>query len=150
MVNLLAAAAVAAATTLTAPGQPASEPAMFVVRDADTTIYLFGTFHALDGNEQWFGGSIRNAFEHSNELVLETLLPEGPNAAQQLRQAQPVTRASGSFLATTRIAISASRSQGMQVENGADTVLRHIAESEGKPVDELETLQFQLNMFSKL
>jgi len=150
MVNLLAAAALAAATPPALPARPASEPAMFVVRDADTTIYLFGTFHALDGNEQWFGGSIRNAFEHSNELVLETLLPEGPDAAQQLRQAQPVSRASGSFLATTRIAISASRAQGMQVENGADTVLRHIAEAEGKPVEQLETLQFQLDMFSKL
>ena len=150
MVNLLAAAALAAATPATAPAQPISEPAMFVVRDADTTIYLFGTFHALDGDEQWFGGSIRNAFEHSNELVLETLLPEGPNAAQQLRQAQPISHVSGSFLATTRIAISASRSQGMQIENGADTVLRHIAEAEGKPVEQLETLQFQLNMFNKL
>jgi uncharacterized protein len=29
-------------------------------------------------------------------------------------------------------------------------VLRHVAESEGKPVEQLETLQFQLNMFSKL
>src|SRR6185437_8821208 len=131
MVNLLAAAALAAATPPALPARPASEPAMFVVRDAVTTIYLFGTFHALDGNEQWFGGSIRNAFEHSNELVLETLLPEGPDAAQQLRQAQPVSRASGSFLATTRIAISASRAQG-------------------KPVEQLETLQFQLDMFSKL
>jgi hypothetical protein len=35
----------------------------------------------------------------------------------------------------------------MQVDNGADTVLRHIAESEGKPVEALETLQFQLSMF---
>jgi uncharacterized protein YbaP (TraB family) len=150
MVNLLAAAALAAAMPATAPAQPISEPAMFVVRDADTTIYLFGTFHALDGNERWLDGSIRNAFENSNELVLETLLPEGPNAVQQLRQAQPISHASGSFLATTRIAISASRAEGMQVENGADTVLRHIAESEGKPVEQLETLQFQLNMFNKL
>ena len=150
MVNLLAAAALAAATPASAPVQLMSEPAMFVVHDADTTIYLFGTFHALDGDEQWFGGNVRDAFEGSNELVLETLLPEGPNAGQQLRQAQPPSRASGSFLATTRIAISASRSQGMQVESGADTVLRHLAEAEGKPVEQLETLQFQLNMFNHL
>lgn len=150
MVNLLAAAALAAAMPTGAPARPVSEPAMFVIHDADTTIYLFGTFHALDGNEHWFDGGIRDAFEQSNELVLETLLPEGPNAAQQLRAAQPTTRPSGSFLATTRIAISASRSQGMQVENGADTVLRHVAESEGKPVEQLETLQFQLNMFNHL
>jgi len=150
MVNLLAAAALAAATPAAVPAQPVAEPAMFVVHDADTTIYLFGTFHALDPDEQWFDHGIRDAFELSNELVLETLLPEGPNAAQQLRQEQPAAQASRSFLATTRIAISASRSQGMQVENGADTVLRHVAEAEGKPVEQLETLQFQLNMFNHL
>ena len=63
MIGVLAAAALAAATPLTAaPAPPAiapptamkADPAMFVVRDADTTIYLFGTFHALDGNSEWF------------------------------------------------------------------------------------------------
>lgn len=152
MLNLLAAAALAAATTVTTPSQPTPEPAMFVIHDSDTTIYLFGTFHALDGDAHWLDSGVRTAFEQSNELVLETLLPEGPNAAQQLSQAArpaSVTR-SASFLATTRMAISASRSQGMQVDTGADMVLRHIAELEGKPVEGLETLQFQLNMFNRM
>jgi hypothetical protein len=48
------------------------------------------------------------------------------------------------------MAISAGRAQGMQVDNGADMVLRHVAEAEGKPVEGLETLQSQLNMFSRL
>ena len=152
MVNLLAAAALAAATPAAAPAQPPLEPAIFVVGDADTTIYLFGTFHTLDGDPHWFDNGVRAAFEQSDELVLETLLPEGPDAPNQLRREikLPSHEASGSFLATTRIAISASRAQGMQVENGADMVLRHIAESEGKPVEGLETLQFQLNMFNQL
>ena len=152
MVNLLAAVALAAATPAAAPAQPATEPAIFVVHDADTTIYLFGTFHALDGDARWFDHGVRSAFEQSNELVLETLLPEGPNAAQELRQAirPPSVAPSASFLATTRMAISASRAEGMQVDKGADTVLRHIAEAEGKPVEGLETLQFQLNMFNRL
>jgi len=152
MVNLLAAAALAAATPAAVPAQPPTEPAIFVVHDADTTIYLFGTFHALDGDAHWFDHGVRNAFEQSNELVLETLLPEGPNAAQELRQAirPPSVTPSASFLATTRMAISASRAEGMQVDKGADTVLRHIAEAEGKPVEGLETLQFQLNMFNRL
>jgi uncharacterized protein YbaP (TraB family) len=152
MVNLLVAATLAAASPGALPPQAPAEPAMFEVRDADTTIYLFGTFHALDGDPQWFDSGVRNAFEHSNELVLETLLPEGPNAAQELKQAAGSTSAkpSASFIATTRMAISASRSQGMQVDNGADMVLRHVAESEGKPVEQLETLQFQLNMFNHL
>ena len=85
MVNLLAAAALAAAYPAV-PSAAQSEPAMFAVRDADTTIYLFGTFHALDGNHNWFDRNVRAAFDQSNELVLETLLPEGPDAAREMKQ----------------------------------------------------------------
>jgi len=151
MVNLLAAAALAAATP--APFHPPqSEPAMFVVHDSDTTVYLFGTFHALDGDARWFDSGVRNAFEQSNELVLETLLPEGPDAAQQISRTirAPSVTPSASFLATTRMAISAGRTQGMQVDNGADMVLRHAAEAEGKDVEGLETLELQMNMFNQL
>jgi uncharacterized protein YbaP (TraB family) len=156
MVHLLIAASLAAASpanALSPPPPPPTEPAMFVVHDADTTIYLFGTFHALDGDPQWFDHGVRGAFEQSNELVLETLLPEGPNAAAEVKEAMgrgPAAKPSPSFLATTKMAISASRAQGMQVDNGADMVLRHVAESEGKPVEQLETLEFQLNMFNHL
>jgi uncharacterized protein YbaP (TraB family) len=38
----------------------------------------------------------------------------------------------------------------MQVGNGADMVLKHLAEAEGKPVEGLETLQLQLDMFNKM
>lgn len=153
MANLLVAAAIAAATP-TAPQSPApvAEPALFVVRDSDTTIYIFGTFHALDGKSQWLGTDVRNALEQSGELVLETLIPEKPakfiQPANRLRPL-PITP-SASFLATTRMAIDAGRARGMQVDNGADMVLRHIAESEGKPVEGLETLQLQINMFNHM
>jgi len=152
MVNLLAAAALAAAMPATAPFAPPLEPALFAIHDADTTIYLFGTFHALDADTHWFGPSVRAPFEQSDELVLETLLPEGPGAAQQIGQTVEARSAkpSASFLATTKMAIAASQSRGMQVDNGADMVLRHVAEAEGKPVEGLETLQLQLNMFNHL
>lgn len=152
MVNLLAAAAIAVATPAAAPPSTPPEPAMFEVHDADTTIYIFGTFHALDADEHWLDHNVHSAFEQSNELVLETLLPEGPDAARQIGQTirAPSVTPSASFLATTKMAISASQSQGMQVDNGADMVLRHIAEAEGKTVEGLETLQLQLNMFNHL
>jgi len=153
MVNLFAAAALAAGIPATAPAPP-SEPAMFVVRDADTTVYIFGTFHALDGDAHWFDRGVRNAFEQSNELVLETLLPEGPGPAMigkpGLPVRQPSVTPSASFLATTRMAINAGQAQGMKVDNGADMVLRHVAEAEGKSVQGLETLEFQLNMFNSM
>lgn len=154
MIKLLIAAALASTSVVAAPAQAetGSEPAMFVIHDADTTVYLFGTFHALDGDPHWFDRGVRAAFEQSDELVLETLLPEGPHAAQQLSQEirPPSVTPSASFLATTRMAITAGRSRGMQVNNGADMILRHVAESEGKTVEALETLQFQLDMFNHL
>src|SRR3954447_2808892 len=164
MIGILAAAAIAAASPVLPPASaPASalsanaDPAIFVVRDADTTVYLFGTFHALDNKTEWFNDQVKNAFEQSDELVLETLLPEGPPKPAALKgaPAPPVAlrmpvASSASFLATTRMAISAGRSQGMQVGNGADMVLRRIAEDEGKPVEGLESLQSQLNMFNRM
>jgi len=157
MVNFLIAAALATVTPagMTSSALPApapAEPAMFVVRDADTTIYIFGTFHALDSRSQWFGEHVRQAFEQSNELVLETLIPEQPNGIVQAIPGfrPPSVTPSASFLATTRMAITAGRSQGMQVDNGADMVLRHQAEAEAKPVEGLETLQFQLDMFNRM
>jgi uncharacterized protein YbaP (TraB family) len=48
-----------------------SGPALWVVRDADTTVYLFGTMHALKPGPVWFDGKIKAAFEASGEVVLE-------------------------------------------------------------------------------
>jgi uncharacterized protein YbaP (TraB family) len=56
---------------------PDANPAIWVVRDADTTIYLFGTFHLLDGRP-WFNDEVRTAFDASDELVMEAILPEDP------------------------------------------------------------------------
>ena len=156
MVNLLVAAALAAAMPTGAPAAPVAapppEPAMFVVRNANTTIYIFGTFHALDAKTQWFGASVKDAFDQSDELVLETLVPEepGPIALPNPGFRPPSVTPSASFLATTRMAINAGRAQGLQVDNGADMVLRHAAEAEGKEVEGLETLQLQIDMFNRM
>ena len=152
MVNLLVAAALAAASPAAMPAAPAAsaDPAMFVVGDADTTVYIFGTFHALDGQSKWFDNKVRDAFEKSDELVLETLVPEGPAPLAGRPIPASAVAPSASFLASTKMAISAGRSQGMQVDNGADMVLRHQAEAEGKPVEGLETLQFQIDMFNHM
>ncbi len=83
MVNvLLAAAALAAGSPTAMPAEPTNaDPAIFMVRDADTVVYIFGTFHALDGQSEWFNDQVRDAFESSNELVLETLDPGNTRAA---------------------------------------------------------------------
>ena len=62
---------------------PDADPALWVVRDADTTIYLFGTFHMLDGRP-WFNDEVRAAFDASSELVLEATQPEEQGAITQM------------------------------------------------------------------
>ena len=62
---------------------PDANPALWVVRDADTTIYLFGTFHLLDGRP-WFNDEVRTAFDASDELVMEAILPEDPASLQPM------------------------------------------------------------------
>ncbi len=87
---LAAALAVAPAPALSAPTataqatRPDADPALWVVRDDDTTIYLFGTFHLLDGRSDWFNDEVRTAFDRSEELVLEFVPPENPADMQPL------------------------------------------------------------------
>ena len=89
-------AALCAQAAPSAPAAPApaaqapladADPAMWVVRDEDTTIYLFGTFHLLDGRP-WFNDEVRTAFDASDELMVEVLIPE--DQAQQLAMMQPL------------------------------------------------------------
>lgn len=65
-----------------APVQP--KPALWVVKDADTTIYLFGTFHLLPPGTPWFEGPVREAFDRSDEVVLEVKLPDPDPEETQL------------------------------------------------------------------
>lgn len=58
-----------------APVQKDADPALWVVRDADTTIYLFGTVHLLRPGLSWFDDGVRKAFDASDELVLELVMP---------------------------------------------------------------------------
>jgi uncharacterized protein len=48
-----------------------ADPAIWVVKDADTTIYLFGTVHILKPGLSWFDKAISEAFNESDELVTE-------------------------------------------------------------------------------
>ena len=156
MIDLLLAASLTAAVPTAVPDSEGVKPAMFVVHDADTTVYIFGTFHALDGQDDWFSGNLRSAFERSQELMLETMVPKRRAALAAFTSTKGPQLAgysvtpSASFLATTKLAVAAGHSHGLNVANGADMVLRHIAESEGKSVDGLETFDSQLKMFARL
>ncbi len=57
-----------------------AKPAMWVVNDADTTIYLFGTIHVLKPEVQWFNGAVKSAFDSSSELIVEMIEPDAATA----------------------------------------------------------------------
>ncbi len=77
---LLAAFALSASVPLSAKSEPRPSvaPALWVIADADTKIYLFGTIHALPSGIDWFKGSVANAFAASDTLVTEVTGQDDP------------------------------------------------------------------------
>lgn len=59
------------------------DPALWVVKDEDTTIYLFGTVHILKPGLGWFDEGVKTAFDASDKLVLEMVEP-APAESQAL------------------------------------------------------------------
>ncbi len=55
-----------------------ADPALWVVKDEDTTIYLFGTVHVLKPGLSWFDEAVKTAFDKSDQLMLEMVLPDDP------------------------------------------------------------------------
>lgn len=53
-----------------------ADPALWVIRDKDTTIYLFGTIHVLKPGLSWFDGAVKKAFDASGQVVLELVMPD--------------------------------------------------------------------------
>ncbi len=53
-----------------------AQPALWELKDEDTTIYLFGTVHMLKPDIVWFDDEVKAAFDRSDELVLEVIEPD--------------------------------------------------------------------------
>lgn len=58
------------------PAAKDADPALWVVKDRDTTIYLFGTIHVLKPGLTWFDEAVRRAFDRSDTLVTEIISPD--------------------------------------------------------------------------
>lgn len=81
---LLGAPSALAQDAAPAPAAQDADPALWVVKDKDTTIYLFGTVHILKPGLSWFDEAVKKAFDASGELVTEIGGTPDPAAAQQL------------------------------------------------------------------
>lgn len=162
-----------------APVQQA-KPALWAVRDGDTTIYLFGTVHMLRPELRWFDGPVRTAFDRSDTLVLELVMPppaetqalldrlgRTPGApkvaalppAEHARLGK-VLRGAGlsegaldrdePWLAALTLSLLPLQKLGYDDANGAEQVLQTAAARAGKRVAGLETAAQQFGYFDHL
>lgn len=94
--SLLAGAVILMAMCGSACAQPAPQfdPALYAVRDADSTIYLYGTVHVRPQGAAWGDADVRAALAESQEIWTELEISPAADAltqaiASQLGRAQP-------------------------------------------------------------
>lgn len=169
-----------AKATTPAPAPRQMKPALWKVADEDTTIYLFGTVHALPKGLVWLDGPVAKALDESAELVTE--IPELPAAEQQkkvmaigLLEGETLRSLMGDaelasyeallaklkipaqnfdplepWLVGITLAVMPYAIAGYGAEDGAEAVLRKAARAKGKKLGALETADYQLALFDGL
>lgn len=63
------------------PAAAPAEPPMWVIKDPDSTIYLFGTVHLLDPAITWQTPRVLGAMEEAKQLWVEVNIPPGGEVA---------------------------------------------------------------------
>lgn len=162
------------ASPIAAPA--ALAPALWVARDADTTIWLFGTVHQLRAGTPWLGGAVARAFADSDVLTLE-IAPTTPDAmAQAIVAVTPVKPAplpsdldrrlrkrahelgfpaqafdaTDPWFAATTLAAQPLARAGYSPAPAPETLLARLADRSGTAIEPLETLDQQLGIFAAL
>lgn len=152
---------------------------MWLVADADTKIYIFGTMHALPRGTDWAGGGVAKAIDAADELMLELPPAELAGAGEMFRKLAPRTaplaieaRLSGKALTGFRTLEASGRSfgedglddwavmvlmgqrvaqnAGLSPANGVETGLTKRFKAAGKSIGGFETARGQLMLFETL
>ncbi|MFZ4607058.1 MAG: TraB/GumN family protein [Caulobacter sp.] len=175
---LAACAALAAVAFAASPA--AADPAIWVVRDKDSTLYLLGTVHALKPDTVWRTPAIDKALTDASELWLEVDTDDAAGMQALIRQygLDPAHPLSGKLtpeqLARFRAAISALGADpanfeplrpwlagltlsvapllkgGFDPKSGVEEKLKAVARADGKPIRTLETQEQQIRFFADL
>ncbi len=176
----LVGAALSLVALLGAAAPAAAEPALWALRDADSTVYLFGTVHALKPDLTWRTPEFEAALASASELWIEVdtgdaaaiqalvvRLGASPNAPLSSRltaqERAQLAAAAGSvgmppaafeamrpWLAAITLAVAPMLKAGYDPESGVDTVLEASARAAGKPVRTFETMEQQIRFFADL
>lgn len=158
-----------------------ADPALWVVKDDDTTIYLFGTVHILKPGLSWYDEAVKDAFEKSDRLVLELVEPSpaetqalfsklaidtsGKTLRSKMTDAdRPVYEAAmgkiglpvaafdplDPWAAAVTLSVLAMQKKGFDPNSGAEKQLTAAAKAANKPVEGVETMEFQLGVFDSI
>jgi len=163
----------------TAEPEPQARPAMWLVEDADTRIYMLGTMHALPRGTDWDEGKVAGAIRDADELVMELSPAELAAAGEVFRKLAPrkaplamEARLSGAALTRYReleasgsafggekfddwavmvlMGQRVARNAELSPADGVETGLTAEFEAAGKPIGGLETAEAQLMLFETL
>ncbi len=158
----------------------AADPALWVVRDEDSTIYLLGTVHVLRPDTVWRSPAIDAALAEADELWIEVeaddpaamqplvarygLDPANPLSSKltaeqkaRLDAAAAGMGASGAaleplrpWLAGLTLSVGPLVKAGYDPASGVESKLKAAARAAGKPIRTLETLEQQIGFFADL
>lgn len=160
------------------PAQQA-RPALWLISDEDTFIYLLGTMHALPANMEWKNGPVGKAIAASDTLILELAPPQSRQAGAIFAKLAPRTaplpiesRLDPAALAaykalplTQRLRLSdtlddwalmlilgqkAAQDAELSSDMGVEAQLTAAFNAANKPIDGLESAEAQLMIFETL
>lgn len=155
---------------------PPARPAMWLVEDDDTRIFLLGTMHALPRGTDWQTGAVAGAIDAADELVMELspreLAAAGPMFTALAPRSEPLAvddRLPPAALARYRaldadidgdalddwaimvlMGQRAAQKARLSPADGVETGLRARFEATDKPISGLETARSQLMLFETL
>ena len=158
----------------------APAPALWMVSDEDTTIYLFGTVHALPRDLEWYNPHIAQALEASGEFITEVDMEDTSSMAGMIAEKAMMTDGQRlrelmsdedrmaydemlvslglpvesfdmfkPWFAAVTLSLLPLLNEGYDTESGAEMVLLSKIGPE-IPRGELETAEFQLDLFDSL
>ena len=175
-----AAACAALVTVALAAFPAAADPAIWVIKDEDSTIYLLGTIHILKPDTVWRTPAIDKALDESAELWVEVdtddtggmqqligrygLDPANPLSGklspEELVRFRAAVASLGAdpakfdpfrpWLAGLTLSVAPLLKSGFDPKSGVEEKLKAAARDSGRPIRTLETMEQQIRFFADL
>jgi uncharacterized protein YbaP (TraB family) len=127
ILGAVAALALGACATAAPRAEAAPEPALWAVRDADSTIYLYGTIHMRKAGAPWGGPAAARALDEADEVWTEVEIDRAREAEVQAIVVQ--------------YGIDTSRTLSSRLSPERAAQLKSVAGQIGLPLAQVETMK---------